>query len=368
MPRSPCVAALLAVCAPVATSFQWITTPTREPLERLYERAREGTRVLPPADVIRGLASEGIVYATGGNGGYIDFVSNAAVSVSRLRPSPVPLVAMLDPAGYRQCEADLKETLRGKVLCASVNCASATCGGSDSLSEKDFRSRGCMTELGVCFNRIKLDILTSGVHLLWVDADAALARPVQPFLRGLRDIAIASGCDKCTGTCATDPAGHLEYIDLGARLPPAHYKQVNTGLTWYNGSNAPLILGLIQTGRIIQSRRLRFKSVDQTVLNRRLMALGGRQHCMRSWASGLNRLTKRDGVRLHKKAWGAHAARLVSRHGFYKRAYLYLHGLWFVPQPYKGFADDARRWQRAPEQFVAMCERMGETAVCFPHP
>eukprot|EP00756_Hemistasia_phaeocysticola_P046784 Hpha_TRINITY_DN20609_c0_g1::TRINITY_DN20609_c0_g1_i1::g.148162::m.148162 len=286
------------------------------------------------------IAVRGTVFATSGNWAFRDFLQNVVLTLHEAVPGAVPVVAMLDNRGAGWCQSAL-----------SARCAFHPCpcpySKSADLSAEGYT--GCLLGIYVCKLRVKLAILNAGYDVFFIDADAAPRGDVLSRL-GTPPVAAVGACEHCLGTCALQPevARLIDFPQKGA-VPLAGYWQLNIGMIWLNHSDPDPAGALRESIGAIVKHKLDFKSVDQTVFNRRLMARRAVTRCLPQSEGGLNVRGRSSRPKKWPTSWGVHAARLVSRDGFYKRALLWHNGLWRANTTAE-FLDLAREWQAKPSQ------------------
>eukprot|EP01065_Artemidia_motanka_P044724 TRINITY_DN6413_c0_g1_i1.p1 TRINITY_DN6413_c0_g1~~TRINITY_DN6413_c0_g1_i1.p1 ORF type:complete len:410 (+),score=140.90 TRINITY_DN6413_c0_g1_i1:52-1230(+) len=273
---------------------------------------------LPP---LGGAAVNGTVFATSGNWAFRDFLQNVVVTLREAVPAAVPVVAMLDQKGAQWCRGGLHSA-----LCALFRCP-CPYQHTANLSADGYTQ--CLLGIYICKLRIKLAILEAGYDVFFIDADAAARRNVLAVVMPMAPVAAVGACEHCLGTCALDKrvAALTDHPQKGP-VPLAGYWQLNIGFIWLNHTDPVPAAALRESITAIVQHRLDFKSVDQTVFNRRLIAHRANTRCLSDGEGGLNVRGRSSRPKSWPGSWGVHAARLVSKDSFYKKALLWHNGLW----------------------------------------
>eukprot|EP01059_Diplonema_ambulator_P028218 TRINITY_DN46973_c0_g1_i1.p1 TRINITY_DN46973_c0_g1~~TRINITY_DN46973_c0_g1_i1.p1 ORF type:complete len:372 (+),score=55.09 TRINITY_DN46973_c0_g1_i1:83-1198(+) len=294
----------------------------------------------------------GTVMVTAGNHGFREFMRNVEVTSTEAFPGKKTLVVMLDTLGLEWC---LANTNRSTAICAGFNC---TC----PYATRGFSTEGytsCLLGIYICKLRVKKAILSMGFSLLFIDGDAAIRPGVLQALPKEGGYDVVGACELCAGSCHMDKARH-KIVDFGAKTPlkTENYYQINIGLVWLNRTEG-LLRAINETIDLIVTHRLDFKSVDQTILNRRMLAQPLRTHCLPTSIGGLNVKSRSSRPKSFPGAWGVHAARLVSKTGFYKKAFLHHNNLWRLPLS-EAFKADYERYLANPSGFKKRLQAAGE--------
>eukprot|EP01062_Namystynia_karyoxenos_P036797 TRINITY_DN26800_c0_g1_i3.p1 TRINITY_DN26800_c0_g1~~TRINITY_DN26800_c0_g1_i3.p1 ORF type:complete len:445 (+),score=47.95 TRINITY_DN26800_c0_g1_i3:162-1337(+) len=264
--------------------------------------------------------------------------------------SALAVVAMLDVRGAQWCRGALPAA-----RCALFRCP-CPYAAVTNLSAAGYTQ--CLLGVYICKLRIKLAILERGFHVFFIDADAAPRRNVLQYLPP-PPVAAVGACEHCSGTCELRPsvARLIDHPQVGP-VALGNYWQLNIGFIWLNHTDPAPALALRESIAAIVSHRLDFKSVDQTVFNRRLIARRAATRCLPPAVGGLNIRGRGSRPKQWPDAWGVHAARLVSRDAFYKQALLWHNGLWRRNASAE-FVDLVRRWQQKPKSLKRHLEQLG---------
>eukprot|EP01062_Namystynia_karyoxenos_P036798 TRINITY_DN26800_c0_g1_i5.p1 TRINITY_DN26800_c0_g1~~TRINITY_DN26800_c0_g1_i5.p1 ORF type:complete len:380 (+),score=72.65 TRINITY_DN26800_c0_g1_i5:112-1251(+) len=299
---------------------------------------------------LAGIAVNGTVFATSGNWAFREFLANVVATLGEAVPSAVPVVAMLDVRGAQWCRGALPAA-----RCALFRCP-CPYAAVTNLSAAGYTQ--CLLGVYICKLRIKLAILERGFHVFFIDADAAPRRNVLQYLPP-PPVAAVGACEHCSGTCELRPsvARLIDHPQVGP-VALGNYWQLNIGFIWLNHTDPAPALALRESIAAIVSHRLDFKSVDQTVFNRRLIARRAATRCLPPAVGGLNIRGRGSRPKQWPDAWGVHAARLVSRDAFYKQALLWHNGLWRRNASAE-FVDLVRRWQQKPKSLKRHLEQLG---------
>eukprot|EP01064_Diplonema_japonicum_P005111 TRINITY_DN13418_c0_g1_i1.p1 TRINITY_DN13418_c0_g1~~TRINITY_DN13418_c0_g1_i1.p1 ORF type:complete len:372 (+),score=44.43 TRINITY_DN13418_c0_g1_i1:76-1191(+) len=291
------------------------------------------------------------ILATAGNHGFRDFIKNVDLNTATAMPGKRILTVMFDEIGAKWCSENLSETTS---LCTHLSC---TCPYNSTLGTEGYTS--CLYGIYICKLRVKKIVFSMGFSLLFIDGDAAIRpNPLKQIpLDSPHDV--VGACELCSGACHLPKATH-DIVDFKAvsRVKTENYYQINIGLAWFNNTKGTR-RAVDETIDLIVNKRLDFKSVDQTVLNRRLMSLSLATLCLPTAVGGLNVRSRSSRPKLFPLAWGVHAARLVSKTGFYKKAFLYANGLWKLPVN-EEFMDYYKRWHASPSSFKKYLNSIGQ--------
>ena len=316
-------------------------------------------------ETLRQSSENNTIFVTSGNWGFRDMLQNVVLTSRKAYPKIKVVVVTLDEKTYEWCKHELKNS-----TCLSFNCscpetklrslekhriskkANVTSGGYSQESAYT----DCLIGIYICKLRVKLRILELGFNLLFIDGDAAIRPGGLTQVLSQSSLDVAGACEFCEGSCSVS-SPQAKLIDGGKRVPHSGYWQVNIGLFWVNCTNTSL-MALRQSIGVIVDNNIEFKSVDQTVLNRRLIALGAKLYCVPT--GGLNIRSRSSKPKLIPNSWGVHAARLVSKTGFYKRAFLHHNSLWEVRPFPPNFEDRYRQWLEKPKQFKKLMKAAGE--------
>ena len=290
-----------------------------------------------------GLAAGDTLFVTTGDYGFRHFTKNVVLTTRAAYPHARVAAVMLDDQAYAWCVQHLPGS-----VCLRFDCP---CPHGEHQAKPAEGYTRCLLGIYVCSLRVRLAVLQMGFNLFFVDGDAAVRAGALSHLhgRGWGPLDAVGACETCLGACKITDA-HARVMDKEAygRLPVDHYKQLNIGLFWMNATSPVGTRALEESIDTIVRHKIDLKSVDQTVLNRRLSALGARTRCLSVPEGGLNIKGRSSRPQYFESSWGVHGARLVSRNGFYKKAFLHVNGLWLANET-DDFLADVKLWKADPK-------------------
>eukprot|EP01060_Flectonema_neradi_P013851 TRINITY_DN20585_c0_g1_i1.p1 TRINITY_DN20585_c0_g1~~TRINITY_DN20585_c0_g1_i1.p1 ORF type:complete len:375 (+),score=26.55 TRINITY_DN20585_c0_g1_i1:41-1165(+) len=310
-------------------------------------------------------AENNTIFVTSGNWGFRDMLENVVLTSAKAYPNIKVVVVTLDEKTYNWCQREMVNS-----TCLSFNCSCPEKKLKDltrnqvvkktNITEGGYSQESgytdCLIGIYVCKLRVKLRILELGFNLLFIDGDAAIRPGGLSQVTSKESLDVAGACEFCSGSCSISPA-HSKVVDGGKNIPRTGYWQVNIGLFWVNNTITS-VSAIRQSIDVIVENDLEFKSIDQTVLNRKLIALNANSFCVPN--GGLN-VKSRSARPLYAPAsWGVHAARLVSKTGFYKRAFLHHNGLWEVRPLQPNFEEHYKQWVEHPKRLKKTMKEIGE--------
>ena len=306
------------------------------------------------------------VFVTSGNWAFRDFLSNVEMTTREAYPDITVVAFMLDDKGFGWCKENMKHS-----ICVPFRCdcpytqekGFIAQGHLDGKRVHNFSEAGytvCLLGIYICKLKVKLSMLELGLSVFFIDGDAVMKPGALSHITN-RDspVDMIGACETCTGSC-TLHAPVESVVDAGTpfAIPKDNYRQINIGFFWLNCTKKSME-GVRQAIHIIVKHGIDVKSVDQTVVNRRWIGLGAERVCLPPAVGGLNIKSRSAAPKIYgPEAWGIHAARLVNKNGFYKRAFLYLNNLWRLPVS-EEFKEDALTWRAHPSHVKKKLKKLG---------
>ena len=300
------------------------------------------------------------LFVTFGSYGHRDLVKNVELTTTKAYQQSKLVVAALDDRMYAWCNNETTS------YCIKINCM---CPGRDK--PVDFGKQGypdCMPGVIVCKLKVLMTIAKMGFAQFFLDSDAAINDKALSFIPTTDAVDVIGAREYCTGSCSLswDDMLKIDYVSNenphnlnSLKLRLTDYSMVNIGMMWLNTSST-VIQSLSESLYVIIRHNLSFVAMDQIIFNRRLAYNRAKVTKLSSRLGGLNTRSRSSFPSIFPDAWGAHGSRLWSKNNFYKKAFLYVNGLWLVRPLPVNFTDQVEMWWKDPKRLRRVFLDSGE--------